>query len=160
MLSKYFDGVVPEAGPSEEPDLAIQRTVAAAALNADAAIERLAINEAIDAIWTIVDELNGYITEQEPWVLAKDPATRERLGTVLYTAVEGLRALAVLLHPVIPEATAKLWAALGAEPALGVLQDQQIREAGSWGQLPAGTTVSALQALFPRIEETAEVGSA
>ena len=160
MLSKYFDGVVPEAGPSEEPDLAIQRTVAAAALNADAAIERLAINEAIDAIWTIVDELNGYITEQEPWVLAKDPATRERLGTVLYTAVEGLRALAVLLHPVIPEATAKLWAALGAEPALGVLQDQQIREAGSWGQLPTGTTVSALQALFPRIEETAEVGSA
>ena len=160
MLSKYFDGVVPEAGPSEEPDLAIQRTVAAAALNADAAIERLAINEAIDAIWTIVDELNGYITEQEPWVLAKDPATRARLGTVLYTAVEGLRALAVLLHPVIPEATAKLWAALGAEPALGVLEDQQIREAGSWGQLPTGTTVSALQALFPRIEETAEVGSA
>ena len=65
-----------------------------------------------------------------------------------------------LLHPVIPEATAKLWAALGAEPALGVLEDQQIREAGSWGQLPTGTTVSALQALFPRIEETAEVGSA
>jgi len=160
MLSKYFDGVVPEAGPSEDPDLAIQRTVASAALNADAAIERLAINEAIDAIWTIVDELNGYITEQEPWVLAKDPATRARLGTVLYTAVEGLRALAVLLHPVIPEATAKLWAALGAEPALGVLEDQQIREAGSWGQLPTGTTVSALQALFPRIEETAEVGSA
>ncbi len=160
MLNKYFDGVVPEAGPSQDADLAIQRTVAAAALNADAAIERLAINEAIDAIWTIVDELNGYITEQEPWVLAKDPATRERLGTVLYTAVEGLRALAVLLHPVIPESTAKLWAALGAEPALGVLEDQQIREAGSWGQLPAGTTVSALQALFPRIEETAEVGSA
>ena len=160
MLAKYFDGVVPEAGESTEAELAIQRTVAAAALNADAAIERLAINEAIDAIWTIVDELNGYITEQEPWVLAKDPATRARLGTVLYTAVEGLRALAVLLHPVIPEATAKLWAALGAEPALGVLEDQQIREAGSWGQLPTGTTVSALQALFPRIEETAEVGSA
>ena len=160
MLAKYFDGVVPEAGELTEAELAIQRTVAAAALNADAAIERLAINEAIDAIWTIVDELNGYITEQEPWVLAKDPATRARLGTVLYTAVEGLRALAVLLHPVIPEATAKLWAALGAEPALGVLEDQQIREAGSWGQLPTGTTVSALQALFPRIEETAEVGSA
>ena len=45
-----------------------------AAADADAAIERLAIHEAIAAIWTIVDELNGYITEQEPWVLAKDPA--------------------------------------------------------------------------------------
>ncbi|WP_294180781.1 methionine--tRNA ligase [uncultured Schumannella sp.] len=160
MVGRYFEGVLPAAGASTEAELAIQRTVAAAALNADAAIERLAIHEAIDAIWTIVDELNGYITEQEPWALSKDPAQRERLGTVLYTAAEGLRALAVLLHPVIPEATAKLWAALGAEPVLGVLEDQQIREAGSWGQLPEGAAIQALQALFPRIEEPAEVGSA
>ena len=106
-------------------------------------------HEAIAAIWTIVDELNGYITIQEPWVLAKTDETRERLATVLYTAAEGLRALAVLLSPVIPEATAKLWAALGAT---GSLDDQPIREAGAWGQLAPGSTVSPLDALFPRIE--------
>ena len=88
--------------------------------------QRLAIDEAIAAIWTIVDELNGYITTQEPWVLAKSDETRARLGTVLYTASEGLRALAVLLSPVIPEATAKLWDALGAAEALGALEQQLI----------------------------------
>ena len=75
--------------------------VADAAANADAAIQRLAIHEALASVWTIVDELNGYITIQEPWVLAKNPEKRERLGTVLYTAADGLRALAVLLFVLV-----------------------------------------------------------
>ena len=66
------------------PTSRIQKTVADAAAAADAAIERFAIHEAIAAIWTIVDALNRYITEQEPWVLAKDDGERASgLGTVL-----------------------------------------------------------------------------
>jgi methionyl-tRNA synthetase len=153
MVTRYCDGRVPAAGDYLDADLAIQRTVATAAADADAAIERFAIHEAIAAIWTVVDELNGYITEQQPWVLAKDPAQADRLGTVLSTATEGLRALAVLLSPVIPKATAKLWDALGAEAGLGALTAQPIRDAGRWGQLPTGSTISPLEGLFPRIEE-------
>ena len=100
----------------------------------------------------IVDDLNGYLTIQEPWSLAKDPSARERLGTVLYTAADGLRALAVLLSPVIPVAAARLWEALGAEESLGRLEAQPIREAGDWGRLPAGTRVGEITALFPRID--------
>ncbi len=127
----------------------IKQTVENAARIADAAIQRLAIHEAIAAIWKIVDELNGYITLEEPWVLAKDDATRERLGTVLYTAAEGLRALAVLLSPVIPDSTAKLWEALGASAGLGTLDDQLIPDAGRWGQLPAGATVARVAGAVP-----------
>jgi methionyl-tRNA synthetase len=158
MVNKYFDGVVPAPGASTDADLVIQKTVADAATNADAAIQRLAIHESLAAIWTIVEELNGYITVQEPWVLAKSDETRERLGTVLYTATEGLRALAVLLSPVIPQSTEKLWAALGARAGLGELRDQVIVDAGAWGQLPAGSTVGKLEALFPRIEHDEKVG--
>lgn len=154
MIEKYFDGVVPAPGELAEADLAVKQAVADAALNADAAIERFRIDEAITSVWTIVDALNGYITEQEPWALAKDDSQRERLATVLYTAAEGLRALAVLLAPVMPKATAKLWAALGAEGALGALSQQPIREAGVWGQLPSGITVTALAPLFPRVEQS------
>jgi methionyl-tRNA synthetase len=152
MVSRYFDGLVPATGGYIEADLAIQSVVAKAAEAADAAIERLAIHEAIAAVWTIVDELNGYLTVQQPWVLAKSEEKRERLGTVLYTALEGLRALTVLLSPVIPEATAKLWDALGAGSGLGPLTAQPIRDAGRWGRLTPGTATSALAALFPRIE--------
>ena len=153
MIERYFEGVVPPAGTPEEIDLRVQRTVAEAAAAADAAIERFRIDEAIAAIWTIVDELNGYITETAPWVIAKDDTQRERLGTVLYTAAEGLRALAVLLSPVMPQSTEKLWVALGAADSLGRLQDQPIREAGTWGQLKPGTSVNGLAPLFPRIEQ-------
>ena len=153
MIERYFEGIVPAPGEYAEGDQAVQKTVRDAAAAADAAIERFRIDEAITAIWTIVDELNGYITDNEPWALAKDDAQRERLGTVLYTAAEGLRALAVLLSPVMPIATEKLWIALGAAESLGRLQDQPIREAGSWGILKPGTSVNGLAPLFPRVEQ-------
>jgi methionyl-tRNA synthetase len=154
MIERYFEGVVPPPGEYAEADLRVQTTVADAAAAADAAIERFRIDEAITSIWTIVDALNLYITENEPWALAKDGAQRGRLGTVLYTAAEGLRALAVLLSPVMPVSTEKLWIALGAAESLGRLQDQPIREAGAWGGLKPGTSVNGLAPLFPRVEQS------
>jgi len=155
MVNRYYDGVLPAPAEYSAADLGIQKTVADAAAGADSAMQELAIHDALAAIWTIVDELNGYITIQEPWVLAKNDDTRERLGTVLYTAAEGLRALAVLLSPVIPDATAKLWEALGSGTDL---QEQLIPDAGKWGQLQPGTTVGTLAALFPRIEQEVTAG--
>ncbi|HEV7949744.1 MAG TPA: methionine--tRNA ligase [Glaciihabitans sp.] len=152
MVNRYYDGVIPAPAEYTDADLAIQKVVADAVTTADAAIDRLAIHEALAAIWTIVEELNGYITLQEPWVLAKNDETRERLGTVLYTTIEGLRALAVLLSPVIPDATKTLWIALGAEDSLGDITAQNITEAGNWGVLAPGGSVGTLSALFPRIE--------
>lgn len=150
MIERYFEGVVPPAGEYAAGDLAVQQTVADAAAAADAAMERFRPDEAIAAIWTIVDALNGYITDNEPWALAKDEAQRERLGTVLYTAAEGLRALAVLLSPIMPVSTQKLWDALGQSERL---VDQPLRDAGRWGQLAPGTTVNGLAPLFPRVEQ-------
>ncbi len=153
MTAKYCDGVVPESGPVTEAELAVQATVRDALRDASAAMERFAIHEAIAAVWRIVEHLNGYLTEQEPWKVAKDEAQADRLRTILYTALEGLRALAVLLSPVLPKAAQKLWTALGVEGALGALGEQSIPTAAQWGQLPAGTRTVALEPLFPRIEQ-------
>jgi methionyl-tRNA synthetase len=118
---------------------------------ADKAMDDVAIQDALVAIWELVDELNGYLTEQEPWILAKDEANRERLAAILVTALEGVRALAVLLSPFTPKASAKLWAAIGG--SLGDLADQSLLEAASWGQLKPGTKIGELESLFPRIEQ-------
>ncbi len=152
MIERYFDGTVPTPGEYSAADVAVQRVVADAASAADSAIDRFRPDEAIAAIWTIVDELNGYITANQPWVLAKDEAQRERLATVLYVCAEGLRGLAVLLSPVMPQSTAKLWDALGAASALGAMQEQPIRDAGAWGILPPGVVVGTLEPLFPRVD--------
>jgi methionyl-tRNA synthetase len=148
MVSRYRDGVIPDPGAFTEADEAIRVTERRATADADAAIERLAIHEALAAIWILVDELNGYITIQEPWALAKDPANAERLDTVLFTVVRGLGTLAVLLAPVIPDAAAKLWAAIGGA---GDVTEQDVRAAYDWLGVP---TVTALESsLFPRIEQ-------
>src|SRR5688572_28182216 len=62
MVGKYYDGHLPAPGEYSEADLGIQKTVSDAAAAADDAIQRLAIHESLNAIWTIVEELNGYIT--------------------------------------------------------------------------------------------------
>ncbi|NBW73538.1 MAG: methionine--tRNA ligase [Microbacteriaceae bacterium] len=154
MVKKYFDGVIPAPSEYSASDKKLIAVTTEAAANANAAIHRTAISEAIVSIWTLVDELNNYITTEEPWVLAKDEANRARLATVLYCASEGLRALNVLLSPVMPKATAKLWAAL-TEGKLGELAEQNISEAGNWGQL-VSARVGDLDVLFPRIESKDE----
>ena len=151
MVRRYFDGQLPVPAEYQAADLKVQRVARQAAEQADAAMDRVQIHEAISKIWLLVDELNNFITTQEPWALAKDEANRERLGTVLYTAVEGLRVLNVLLAPIMPIATGKLWAAIGG--SLGELANQKISSVAEWGQLASGTELAELEALFPRVEE-------
>ena len=157
MVGKYYDGTLPEAtdhGPAEQ---ALADRLARAAAAADAAIDRVAIHEAIGATADFVGAVNGYVTEQEPWKVAKDdsPAGRARLATILYTAAEALRAVAVLHNPVMPKTSAALWAALGAEAGLGGLSEQRMQDAGDWGRLPAGSRLTKGAALFPRLADEA-----
>ncbi len=116
-------------------------------------------------MWTLVEATNLYITEQEPWKVAKaaeevgpDGASVQggRLATVLVTSAEALRSLAVLLRPVTPKAAAALWESLGAEAHLGALDAQPVASAAAFGTLPPGTVVTKGASLFPRIEEPAE----
>jgi methionyl-tRNA synthetase len=148
MVERYRDGAVP-AGQIDPRFAELTRTVTAAA---DAAIERFAINEAIAEIWTLVDELNGYITDTQPWQLAKDPAKADDLDAVLATAVQVLGSLAILLSPVMPKATERLWAAIGGD---GVLREQDVRRADEWPQ--TGRVVPLDGTLFPRVEEPVTV---
>ncbi|MCU1578999.1 MAG: methionine--tRNA ligase [Rhodoglobus sp.] len=146
MVTRYFDGAIPVA----EPDAAILAVAKKATDAANRAIDAFAINEALSATWQLVDALNGYITEREPWALAKDPADRGKLEVVLATAVRGLGTLAVLLSPVLTKATEKLWASLGGT---GAIDAQPIDRAWEWTGGPSVTPLDGT--LFPRIEAEA-----
>ena len=96
--------------------------------------------------------VNGYVTEKEPWILAKDPANKALLEEVLYNTAESLRALAVLLNSVMPTTCEILWQSLGAQDVLGALSSQKISNVATWGQLPSGARVTKTPVLFPRLE--------
>jgi methionyl-tRNA synthetase len=100
-------------------------------------------------------KVNGYVTEKEPWILAKDPANQQILEDVLYNTAESLRALAVLLNAVMPQTCEILWSSLGAQASLGDLGAQKISDVATWGQLPPGATITKTPVLFPRLETNA-----
>ena len=102
---------------------------------------------ALEEIWRLVRAANRYVEEQQPWVLAKSDEAGDaaRLDEALYTLVDTVRALAVLLHPYIPSASAKILDAVGDPGAAGW-------ERAPLGLLPAGTRVRQPEPLFPRID--------
>ncbi|WP_042407759.1 methionine--tRNA ligase [Streptacidiphilus carbonis] len=156
MVNKYFDGTLPAATASGPAEQALADGLAKAFAEADDRIgEQLDFAGGLAAIFEFVKQVNGYITEQEPWKVAKDDSAdgQAKLATILYAAAESLRGIAVLLNPVMPRVSGLLWDSLGAEPVLGALADQKIGEAAAWGLLPAGVTVVKGEILFPRLEE-------
>ncbi|MCM2263738.1 MAG: methionine--tRNA ligase [Desulfuromonadales bacterium] len=147
MLSKYFDGALPAPGPLAEVDRVLQGRFAAVFTQVDAQMNELAFNKALQSIWEMVGAANKYIDESTPWALAKDPARQERLGTVMYTLLEAVRLIGVLVTPFMPETGAKIAAILGRDPAV-----VQIDGHTAWGGLQPGTLVAKAEPLFPRIE--------
>ena len=79
---------------------------ATAVTTAEAAIDRLDLQGAILAAMDYVRVVNDYVTEQEPWKVAKDESRAADLDRILYATAEALRVVAVLLNPVMPKATA------------------------------------------------------
>ncbi len=94
--------------------------------------------------------MDRFLTSEKPWKIAEDTSQGAVLGNVLYTALESLRWITVLAHPVIPEATQKIWEALGQTGPLGEVRIDQLK----WGDLKPGTRVRKPEAVFPRVDKT------
>ena len=149
MIEKYCGGVI----PTPDTDEVLSASLSDATKTADAALDHLDFQGAINAIMDFCKRVNGYVTEKAPWVLAKDESKVTELHKVLYNTAESLRALAVLLHPFMPATTETLWSSLGADKTLGAISEQRIGHVVTWGQLPAGSVVTKGAVLFPRLEE-------
>jgi methionyl-tRNA synthetase len=153
MIERYCEGQVP--APSEyvsgEPETLLAGALAEAIRVAIKEYEELSFSRALEAIWAAVAQVDGYLTAQKPWTLAaEDQAMRRRLETVLYCAAESLRIIVALAHPVLPEATPKIWAQLGQFSRLGEFRLDQL----AWGGLRPGTRIGELAPVFPRIEKS------
>ena len=148
MVEKYCDGILPAV--AQEPTLA--SALAATVAKSDTAMCALDFQGGITAIMDFCKQVNGFVTEKEPWVVAKDPARKAELDAILYNIAEATRALAVLLYPVMPATCEILWQSLGAEEKLGPIGKQRIDQVATWGQLPAGAKITKTPVLFPRLE--------
>lgn len=155
MVQRYREGSLPASGPTTPAEELLHTMLIAVAAEADEAVCALDFSGGLAAVRRFIDAVNLYVTEQEPWVLAKDPALATRLDTVLYTVCEALRAISVLYNPVMPLAMSVMWDQIGAEPGLGPIGEQRVHDIARWGQLQPGAVVTKGAILFPRLEEEA-----
>ena len=155
MINRYFKGEVPypsHAVAKSLADDAVAETARRAIREFAAFFDQFQFSRALESAWNLIATVDKYIVENEPWSLGErqDDESRARLATVLYTSAEALRIATVLAHPVIPEATAKIWQQLG----LGDIKKVDLNKL-SWGQLPLGTKLGEVSPVFPRADKSA-----
>jgi methionyl-tRNA synthetase len=144
MVARYRGGVVPtRRGDSEFA----ARFAGLPAFVREGFLD-LRFREALEATWELVTALNRAVDERKPWVLAKEGRDDE-LDAMLYDLCEGLRWLAMLLHPVMPERMEEMWRRIGAP---GSITEDWSPALGKWGGLQSGARIAVGDALFPRIE--------
>lgn len=148
MLQRYRDGIVPEGSATESE---LGKRFAPLPTIVRERILDLRFREALEAIWELVTALNQTIEERKPWALHKEGRTDE-LNALLYDLCEGLRWIAVLLHPVMPERMSEMWQQLGAP---GRIDEDWSTSLRVWGGLaPRGQTALAAP-LFPKLDVVA-----
>ena len=154
MINRYFKGEVPyPSNAAHTPAEAAIEDAAKKTISAyDAFFDQYQFSRALETAWSLVSAVDKYIVENEPWALGEksDEESRARLATVLYTSAEALRIVTALAHPVMPDATAKIWTQLG----LGDIRKFDLTQL-QWGQLRLGTKLGEIQAVFPRADKSA-----
>jgi methionyl-tRNA synthetase len=105
-------------------------------------------------IWKFIAVVDGKITSQAPWKLAKSESTddREKLAASLYTACESIRVITAYLYPILPYATASVWRQLGLGDIEEVARNGELKDL-KWGGLKPGTKLGALAPIFPRADK-------
>ena len=146
MTNKYFDGVIQAPTAKEAVDDDLAKTCVDAVKKVDELIATYHVADAVDTVLGIAKRANKYIDETEPWVLAKDPEKKERLGTVLYNLLEAIRYLAILLSPFTPETTDAIFAQTN-------MNAKDYDSLAEFGALEPGITVGKAEPLFARIDK-------
>lgn len=145
MQNKYFDGVVQSGDCAGEFDEDVKTLAVQTLADVDRCINEYKISDSVACILTLARRLNKYIDETMPWALAKDEAQKARLGTVLYNLLEGIRYLAVLLTPYMPDTASAIFEQLGTD-----VRDYESLKV--FGGLKVGEKVGTATPLFSRID--------
>ena len=145
MSEKYFDGRVMEPSSEEEIDKELKAAALEAVEKVDKYINSYRMADAVDAVMSFAKRCNKYIDETTPWALAKDESKKDRLGTVLYNLLEGIRFIAVLLSPFMPDTAKAIFEQMNCT-------ENSYDSLSAFGALKAGTVVGTPTPLFARID--------
>jgi methionyl-tRNA synthetase len=155
MITNYCNGAIPErhvAPPNVIVPLRDEFTVnfySQRLKEVYEAYDRYEFSNVLERIWLLVAACDRYLAGEKPWVFSQDAAHRDHLEGILYDAAESLRVVCVLAHPIVPDATQRIWLQLGNP---GNLEEQRMDEL-QWGGIKPGTRIGKPKAVFPRVDK-------
>ena len=150
MVKKYFDGVIPAYTDKNVLDENVHNAILKSAQEADMHLNKMAYNKALLSIWESIGAMNRYIDDAKPWVLAKDEANKDRLGSVLYTVLDGLRAVSHLVYPFMPDTAFEIRRQIGADDNINLSDEKALAGVCI---LKSGVKLEISKNIFPRIDE-------
>jgi methionyl-tRNA synthetase len=169
IAHKHF-GVVPTPGELHESDRQLADATAKAFETITELLEAVKLKQALSEALALSQTANQYLSEQEPWKLVK--SDRDRAATVLYTALQTINTLKLLLSPFLPYTSQQLHELLGFTGVLApmpTIEDAVARDGTPrqlltgdytssvrWelSTLPAGQVLQAPVPLFKKLEES------
>jgi methionyl-tRNA synthetase len=149
LIEKNFSGKIPKVAERKPQDEAIAKEVQAAIGAVLENYENLSFARALETIWGVIASADRYLTSEQPWALGNSEQEQARKATILWTTAELLRVVTVLVHPVMPVSTEKVWSLLGLPGSVAAVELDGLR----WGQLATGKQLGPAQTLFPRVEK-------
>jgi len=150
MIRNYFDGKPPRPGQAQNEEVKdVIRQIEESKKRFDSEFNVLNFSRGIEAAWAGIARVDKFITDSRPWVLAKDPAGREQLETVLATSYEALRQLVLLVAPVLPDTTREIWKQMGlsGEP-LQINPNETV-----WGAAVDVSAIGQITPAFPKMDK-------
>ncbi len=145
MSNKYFDGVIQSPDATEDIDNELKEMALSTLGEVTKLLDTYKVSDALSKIFDLAKRCNKYIDETMPWALAKDEEKKARLGTVLYNLIEGIRFIAVLLQPFMPETSVKILEQIGTEV-------NTLDSLAEFGAVKAGDKVGVATPLFSRLD--------
>ena len=151
LTHKYFEGKVPAAGELTDADREVLAEIPALRESLEKNIEGFRFREALKDAMSIARIGNKYISDSEPWKVAKEDLART--GTILNVCLQICADLAIAFEPFTPFACERLCKMLQLEPAAAgqSLWDRL----GDADILPAGHQLAAAELLFEKIDDEA-----
>ncbi|OQA49266.1 MAG: Methionine--tRNA ligase [Firmicutes bacterium ADurb.Bin300] len=146
MVNKYFDGTLQAPTGTEPIDEELKKFALSASPDVANLMDTFHISDALEVIFDIAKRSNKYIDETMPWILAKDPDKKDRLGTVLYNLIECIRFTAVLISPFMPETSKEILEQIGCD----INTFDSLNEFGAI--VPGCKVVSEPKPLFSRLD--------
>ena len=108
-------------------------------------IDKQNINFYTNFIIKSLFDANKYFNDQEPWKKKND---KERLNTIVYTALEMIRKISFMLYPIIPDSITKALKIFNLKP-----NDIIFKSIGNHDYLKSGDQINKIDILFLKVEK-------